>query len=76
VEFRPKTSNPALAEFFGGEAGLSASTIQRLTHEWIAEWVAFQQGDLSQLDYVYVWADGVHFKSASSTPYAEPAPRN
>ena len=25
---------PALAEFFGSEAGLSASTIQRLTREW------------------------------------------
>src|SRR5262245_85102 len=52
---------PALAEFFGSEAGLSASTIQRLTREWITEWTAFQQRDLSQVDYVYLWADGVHF---------------
>jgi putative transposase len=52
---------PALAEFFGSEAGLSASTIQRLTREWIAELAAFRQRDLSQIDYVYLWADGVHF---------------
>ena len=29
-----KDFEPALAEFFGSEAGLSASTIQRLTREW------------------------------------------
>src|ERR1051325_2856457 len=52
---------PALAEFFGSAAGLSASTIQRLTREWSTEWAAFQQRDLSQVDYVYLWADGVHF---------------
>jgi putative transposase len=56
-----KDFEPALAEFFGSEAGLSASTIQRLTREWSAELGAFQQRDLSQLDYVYLWADGVHF---------------
>lgn len=52
---------PALAEFFGSEAGLSASTIQRLTREWSQEWARFQQRDLSQVDFVYLWADGVHF---------------
>ena len=56
-----KDFEPALAEFFGSEAGLSASTIQRLTRAWSAEWAAFQQRDLSQVDYVYLWADGVHF---------------
>src|ERR687885_1011166 len=56
-----KDFEPALAEFFGSEAGLSASTIQRLTREWSAEWAVFQQRDLSQVDYVYLWADGVHF---------------
>jgi transposase-like protein len=52
---------PALAEFFGSEAGLSASTIQRLTREWSQELKEFEQRDLSQVDYVYLWADGVHF---------------
>ena len=56
-----KDFEPALAEFFGSEAGLSASTIQRLTREWSQELAAFQQRDLSQVDYVYLWADGVHF---------------
>ncbi|TME24635.1 MAG: IS256 family transposase [Chloroflexi bacterium] len=52
---------PALAEFFGSEAGLSASTIQRLTREWSQELKEFEQRNLSQVDYVYLWADGVHF---------------
>jgi transposase-like protein len=52
---------PALAEFFGSEAGLSASTVQRLTVEWTRELEAFNRRDLSQMDYVYLWADGVHF---------------
>jgi len=52
---------PALAEFFGSEAGLSASTVQRLTVEWTRELEAFNRRDLSQVDYVYLWADGVHF---------------
>jgi transposase-like protein len=56
-----KDFEPALAEFFGSEAGLSASTIQRLTREWSQELAAFQRRDLSQMDYVYLWADGVHF---------------
>jgi putative transposase len=56
-----KAFEPALAEFFGSEAGLSASTIQRLRREWTAELAGFRQRDLSQVDYVYLWADGVHF---------------
>jgi putative transposase len=52
---------PALAEFFGSEAGLSASAMQRLTREWSQELEAFNRRDLSQVDYVYLWADGVHF---------------
>jgi transposase-like protein len=56
-----KDFEPTLAEFFGTEAGLSASTIQRLTREWGQELAAFQQRDLSRVDYVYLWADGVHF---------------
>src|SRR6185437_792103 len=56
-----KDFEPTLAEFFGSEAGLSASTVQRLTRDWSAELAAFRQRDLSQVDYVYLWADGVHF---------------
>jgi transposase-like protein len=56
-----KDFEPALAEFFGSDAGLSASTIQRLTREWTAELAGFRQRDLSSVDYIYLWADGVHF---------------
>jgi transposase-like protein len=50
-----------LEELFGSAAGLSASVIIRLTTQWQAEREAFQQRDLSEVDYVYCWADGVHF---------------
>jgi transposase-like protein len=52
---------PALTELLGSAAGLSASVITRLTVQWQAERDAFQQRDLSEVDYVYCWADGVHF---------------
>jgi transposase-like protein len=52
---------PALSEFFGTEAGLSAPVITRLTTSWSAEREAFMQRDLSEVDYVYVWVDGIHF---------------
>ncbi len=52
---------PALAEFFGTEAGLSAAAITRLTKSWAAELEAFGARDLAGVDYVYVWVDGVHF---------------
>jgi putative transposase len=51
---------PALEEFFGTEAGLSASTITRLTQQWQQERESFMSRDLSQRDYVYVWVDGIH----------------
>jgi putative transposase len=52
---------PALSAFFGSEAGLSASTVQRLTEAWQAEHERWQRRSLDTLDYVYLWADGVHF---------------
>jgi transposase-like protein len=52
---------PALAEFFGSEAGLSAAAITRLTKSWEAEREAFMARDLSAVDYVYCWVDGTHF---------------
>jgi putative transposase len=51
---------PALREFFGTQAGLSASTITRLTESWQAEREHFMARDLSGRDYVYVWVDGIH----------------
>jgi len=52
---------PALEEFFGSSAGLSSSVITRLTKQWQAERDAFMRRDLSKVDYVYVWVDGIHF---------------
>lgn len=53
---------PALEEFFGSDAGLSATSIGRLLETWSDEYTAFESRDLSGNDYVYVWADGVHFR--------------
>ena len=52
---------PALAEFFGSSAGLSASAVGRLAEQWQAEHAAFGRRDLGDRDYVYCWADGIHF---------------
>jgi len=52
---------PALGEFFGSAAGLSASTVARLTESWQAEHEQWCHRDLSGTDYVYWWVDGVHF---------------
>jgi putative transposase len=52
---------PALGEFFGSAAGLSASVITRLTTQWQDEHRAFMGRSLADRDYVYVWVDGVHF---------------
>ena len=51
---------PALEEFFGTEAGLSASTITRLTEQWQIEREHFVARALSERDYVYLWVDGIH----------------
>ena len=51
---------PALGQFLGSSAGLSAPVITRLTETWKSEQRAFAARDLSAVDYVYLWADGVH----------------
>ena len=51
---------PALEGFFGSDAGLSASTVNRLTEAWQAEHARWSRRDLSAVDYVYMWADGVY----------------
>ena len=53
---------PALEAFFGSSAGLSAAAVGRLLGVWQADYQAFAQRDLADRDYVYVWADGVHFR--------------
>jgi transposase-like protein len=52
-----------LAALLGDDAsGLSPTAITRLTTAWQADYETFQKRDLSDRDYVYVWADGVHFR--------------
>jgi putative transposase len=53
---------PALEQFLGSGAGLSAATIGRLTTQWQDEAAAFNRRSLAGVDYVYVWVDGIHFK--------------
>ena len=42
-------------------AGLSPSAIVRLTKTWTAEYEAFRRRELADRDYIYLWADGIHF---------------
>jgi transposase-like protein len=51
---------PALGQFLGSSTGLSVPVITKLTESWKAEQRAFSQRDLSGVDYVYLWADGIH----------------
>src|SRR5262249_11866000 len=51
---------PALGPVLGSSAGLSRPVITRLTETWGAEQRAFAERDLSGVDYVYLWADGIH----------------
>ncbi|MFI5775392.1 IS256 family transposase [Streptomyces sp. NPDC051658] len=51
---------PALEQFLGSAAGLSPATITRLTQQWQADHTAFMDRDLAEVDYLYVWADGIH----------------
>ncbi|GEE02208.1 IS256 family transposase [Gordonia spumicola] len=52
---------PALEQFLGSGAGLSAATITRLASQWQKEAAAFDDRDITS-DYVYLWVDGIHLK--------------
>jgi transposase-like protein len=53
---------PALEQFLGSTAGLSAATVTRLTTQWQDEAAAFGKRSLAGTDYVYCWVDGIHLK--------------
>jgi len=54
--------NEALAALLGPDCpGLSASTIVRLKQAWEGEYRDWHQRDLADKQYVYIWADGIHF---------------
>lgn len=51
---------PALGQFLGSSAGLSPRTVTKLTEQWQDEQRAFAKRELSGVDYVYLWVDGIH----------------
>ena len=54
---------PALEQFLGSAAGLSAATItRRITTRWHDDITAFNKRSLTETDYVYRWVDGIHLK--------------
>jgi transposase-like protein len=53
---------PALKSLLGEDAaGLSSTNITRLTAVWEDEYRKFRERSLADRDYVYIWADGIHF---------------
>ncbi len=52
---------PALEQFLGSTAGLSAATITRLTAQWQDDAKTFGKRSLKDTDYVY-WVDGIYLK--------------
>lgn len=52
----------ALPTLLGDDAaGLSPSAVTRLLGAWQEEYLRWRTRSLADIDYVYVWADGVHF---------------
>jgi putative transposase len=57
---------PALEQFLGTAHSLSPATITRLTTDWQKDATRFNEQSLEQVDYVYLWVDGVVRHEASS----------
>jgi len=53
---------PALEQFLGSTAGLSAATVTRLTTQWQDDAKVFGKRSLAESDFVYLWVDGIHLK--------------
>ncbi|MFH1109101.1 MAG: transposase, partial [Planctomycetota bacterium] len=53
----------ALGGLLGDEAPLSASTVARLKTKWRAEFDVWSARSLSELEVVYLWADGIYVKA-------------
>jgi putative transposase len=53
----------ALRGLLGDGAPLSESSIDRLKAGWVGEFAAWCRRDLSKLEIVYVWADGIYVKA-------------
>jgi hypothetical protein len=64
---------PALEQFLGTSHGLSAATITRMTEQWKDDARAFAARSLAEVDYVYVWVDGIHLKGPPRAGQSVPA---
>jgi putative transposase len=53
----------ALRGLLGEGAPLSASSVQRLTEDWQRDYARWRRADLTPLEPVYVWADGIYVKA-------------
>ena len=53
----------ALRGLLGEEAPVSAASVARLKAGWQAEYDAWKQRSLADLEVVYVWVDGIHVKA-------------
>jgi putative transposase len=53
---------PALEQFLGSAVGLSSAAITRLTTQWQVDAASFGSRSLAEVDYVYMWVDGIHLK--------------
>lgn len=53
----------AMRGLLGQGAPLSASTMLRVKETWQAEYETWKRRDLSQLEMVYCWADGLYVKA-------------
>ena len=53
----------ALRGLLGEGAPLSAASIQRLKAHWQVRYEAWKQEDLSKMEVVYQWADGIYVKA-------------
>lgn len=54
---------PALRFLVGEEAPLSPSSISRLNKQFKDEYEVWKRRDLSKLNIVYLWADGIYLKA-------------
>ena len=61
---------PSLRLLVGEQAPLSPSVISRLTQRFKAQYEAFDQQDLSDHTFVYLWADGIYLKAGLGTEKA------
>ncbi len=53
----------ALRGLLGDAAPLSPSSILRLKEEWQEQYSVWKRRDLSELEIVYLWADGIYVKA-------------